>query len=298
MQYIKLNEEVTLSRIVQGLMRVKSWNYTVDELIEFMEECISLGVTAFDTAEIYGNYEGESIVGEALKKKPRLREQIQIVTKTGINMKSNKNDFRIGHYDTRYDKIINSCKKSIENLNCGYIDLYLIHREDPLIDHHEVARALNYLKDNGYIKAYGVSNFDPFKMDALMFATNNQLVTNQIELHPNCFEHFKSGMIDYLVKYQIPPMIWSPLAGGRIFNSDEEVYVRIREKLTEMANRHNVDIDTLIYAWLMYHPVKAMPISGSGNIERLKNAIKAFDVNLTHEEWYEIYLASGENILR
>jgi predicted oxidoreductase len=298
MEYIRINEQVTFSRIIQGMWRIASWHFDVDQLIAFMEGCIRLGVTTFDTAEIYGNYEGEAMIGEALKKKPELRGQIQIVTKTGINMASSKRPYTIGHYDTRYDKIVSSCLSSIEKLHCGYIDVYLIHREDPLIDHHEVARALNYLQEKGYIKAYGVSNFDPFKMDALMYATGNKLVTNQIELNPVCFEHFQSGMIDYLGKYSIPPMIWSPLAGGRLFTSDEEKYKKVRNKLEEIAKRHNENAETIAYAWLLYHPVKMMPISGSSRLDRLEMAVHALDVRLTHEEWYEIYLASGENILR
>lgn len=298
MEYVKLSDEVSLSRIIQGMMRVSPSVFSVDELIGFMEECISLGVTTFDTAEIYGNYENEAFIGEALIKKPHLRSQIQLVTKTGINMKSQNRTYKFGHYDTTYEKIVSSCKKSIENLHCGYIDLYLIHREDPLLDPYEVARALKDLKDAGLIRSYGVSNFDPFKFEALQFATSNQLVTSQIEVSPVCFEHFKSGMIDTLMKYRIAPMIWSPLAGGRIFKSDEEPYVSIRKVAQEIANNHSESLDTILYAWLLYHPMRAMPISGSTRIARLKNAIKALDVKLTQEEWFEIYLASKENVLR
>lgn len=131
-----------------------------------------------------------------------------------------------------------------------------------------------------------------------MYTTNNQLVTNQIEVSPTCFEHFNSGMLDYLVKNKIHPMIWSPLAGGQLFTSEASIYKNARQKIEEIANRHNVSSDTIVYAWLMYHPVKALPISGSGKLERLDNAIKALDVKLTHEEWYEIYIASGQQVLR
>lgn len=298
MEYVKLSENVQLSRIIQGMMRVSPSVFSVDELIGFMEECISLGVTTFDTAEIYGNYENEVFIGEALKKRPQLRDKIQLVTKTGINMKSSNRTYTFGHYDTTYKKIVTSCKKSIENMKCGYIDLYLIHREDPLLDPYEVARALQDLKEEGLIKGFGVSNFDPFKFEAVHYATKEQLITNQIEVSPACFEHFHSGMIDTLMKYKIAPMIWSPLAGGRIFKSDEEPYVSIRNVVQKIANNHSESMDTILYAWLMYHPMRAMPISGSTKISRLKNAIKALDVQLTQEEWFEIYLASKENVLR
>lgn len=298
MENIQLNNEVSLSRIVQGLWRLTSWKMSDTEIVQFVKECIALGVTSFDTAEIYGNYEAEEVFGRALKLDPSLRSQIQIITKTGINMKSVKRDYRIGHYDTRYEKIVASCKKSIELMNCEYLDVFLVHREDPLIDHAEVARALNDLKAMGLIKSYGVSNFDPFKFEALQHFTNNQLVTNQIEISPLCFEHYNSGLMDVLQKHQVHPMIWSPLAGGSIFKSDDPKVIKVRNVLTDIAARHNEDLDTIVYAWLLKHPTKGLPISGSGKIERLKHAVHALDVELTLEEWYEIYTASGEQELR
>ena len=298
MEKLQLNHEVSLSRIVQGLWRLTSWNMSSLEIVDFVYQCIDLGVTSFDTAEIYGNYEAERVFGEALKLDPSLRSKIEIITKTGINMKSVKRDYRIGHYDTTYNKIIASCKKSIELMNCEYLDVYLIHREDPLIDHKEVARALNDLKSMGLIKSYGVSNFDPFKFEALQHFTNNQLVTNQIEISPLCFEHFNSGMMDVLQKHEVHPMIWSPLAGGEIFTSDDEKAVKVRNILKVIADRHQEEMDTIVYAWLLKHPTKGLPIGGSGKIERLKNAVRALDVELSLEEWYEIYTASQEQELR
>ncbi len=298
MEKLQLNHEVSLSRIVQGLWRLTSWNMSSLEIVDFVYQCIDLGVTSFDTAEIYGNYEAERVFGEALKLDPSLRSKIEIITKTGINMKSVKRDYRIGHYDTTYNKIIASCKKSIELMNCEYLDVYLIHREDPLIDHKEVARALDDLKSMGLIKSYGVSNFDPFKFEALQHFTNNQLVTNQIEISPLCFEHFNSGMMDVLQKHEVHPMIWSPLAGGEIFTSDDEKAVKVRNILKVIADRHQEEMDTIVYAWLLKHPTKGLPISGSGKIERLKNAVRALDVELSLEEWYEIYTASQEQELR
>lgn len=298
MEKLQLNNEVSLSRIVQGLWRLTSWNMKDEEVVNFIYECIKLGVTSFDTAEIYGNYEAEEAFGRALKLDPSLRSMIQIITKTGINMKSTKRNYRIGHYDTSYDKIVASCKKSIELMNCEYLDVFLIHREDPLINHQEVARALNDLKTMGLIKSYGVSNFDPFKFEALQYFTNNQLVTNQIEISPLCFEHYNTGMMDVLQKHRIHPMIWSPLAGGAIFTSDDPKVVRVRNVIADIANRHHEEMDTIVYAWLLKHPTKGLPISGSGKIERLKHAVHALDVELSLEEWYEIYTASQEQELR
>lgn len=298
MEKLQLNNEVSLSRIIQGLWRLKAWKMTAEELLTFVHQCIDLGVTSFDTAEIYGNYEAEAMFGEALKLEPSLRSKIEIITKTGINMKSDKRPYAMGHYDTTYDKVVASCKKSIDLMHCEYLDVFLIHREDPLINHKEVAQALKDLKAMGLIKAYGVSNFDPFKFDALHKATGGQLVTNQIEVSPLCFEHFNNGNMDYLQSVNVAPMIWSPLAGGQIFTGSDERSVNVRRVLSELSKDYRVETDILAYAWLLKHPVKMMPICGSGKIERVRSAVQALDVKLKHEDWFKIYVASKDQELR
>ena len=154
------------------------------------------------------------------------------------------------------------------------------------------------LKKEGLIKEIGVSNFDPFKFDAMNKAVDGALVTNQIEWNPVCFEHFNSGMMDYLTVNKIHPMIWSPLAGGRLFQEDDLQYKKAMDKIKEIAERHNCEPDTIVYAWIMYHPVQAMPIVGSRKVERIESAVKAMDVKLEHYEWYEIYAASGQQQIR
>ena len=143
-----------------------------------------------------------------------------------------------------------------------------------------------------------VSNFDPFKFNALNEAMDGELVTNQIEWNPVCFEHFNSGMMDLLTVKKIHPMIWSPLAGGRLFTSDDEACVKARAVLEKIAERHNTDVATVVYAWIMYHPVGAMPLNGSSKLARLDCAIRATELKLEHYEWYEIYAASGQQQIR
>lgn len=205
---------------------------------------------------------------------------------------------RMGYYDTTYDHVMEAAKQALQRLQTDYLDLYLIHREDPCIDHWETARALLDLKKEGLVRNIGVSNFDPFKFDALQKATGGQLVTNQIEWNPLCFEHFESGMMDYLTVNCIHPMIWSPLAGGRLFNVSDALAQKAMVKIREIADRHGVEPAVIVFAWLMYHPVGAMPISGSNKLSRLDLAIQALDVKLEHWEWYELYTASGQKILR
>lgn len=293
MKKISLTDKLSLSAIVQGFWRLDGWKCSASALADFMNACIDRGVTTFDTAEIYADTLCETLMGEAFAKDKTIRDRIELVSKTGIFKREGR-----GYYHTGYDRVVQSCKESLKRLNTDRLDLYLIHREDPCLDPWETARALQDLKAQGLILEAGVSNFDPFKFDALHMAMGGTLVTNQIEWNPVCFEHFNSGMMDYLTARRIHPMLWSPLAGGRLFQEGDSICRRAMEKIEAIAGRHGVAPETIIYAWLMYHPVGAVPISGSNKLSRLDLAIQALDVKLEHHEWYEIYTASGQQVLR
>lgn len=297
MERVTISEGLTLSRVIQGFWRLGLWGWSAKELAAFMHGCIERGVTTFDTAEVYSATACEKQIGDALAFDPTLRGQIELVSKTGISATA-INGGHFGYYDTRYDHVIEACKQALQRLRTDHLDLYLIHREDPCIDHWETARALLDLKAAGLTRSVGVSNFDPHKLDALQKATGNQLVTNQIEWNPLCFEHFESGMMDYLTVNRIHPMIWSPLAGGRMFDASNPMAQKAMARIQENADRHGVDPAVIIFAWILYHPVGAMPISGSNKLSRLDLAIQALDVKLEHWEWYEIYTASGQKVLR
>ncbi len=297
MQKIKVSDQLSLSRIIQGFWRLDSWNFSTEELVAFMHGCIERGVTTFDTAEIYGDTLCEKLMGDAFAKDPGLRSQIELVSKMGI-YKKKINGEEFGYYNTSYEQIIKSCHEALKRLHTDHIDLYLIHREDPLLDPWDSAKALKELKAEGLVKEVGVSNFDPYKFDALNKAMDGELVTNQIEWNPLCFEHFNSGMMDYLSYHRIHPMIWSPLAGGTLFTSEEQSVRKVRKKIEEIAERHGVEPSVIVYAWILYHPVGAMPLVGSRKLSRLDQAIQALDVKLEQYEWFELYSASGQQQIR
>lgn len=293
MEKVKLSEGLSLSRVIQGFWRLDSWNFSTDELVRFMNACIDRGVTTFDTAEIYGDTLCETLMGKAFAADPSIRDRIELVSKTGIYKEGT-----FGYYNTKKERVLQSCKESLQRLNTDHLDLYLIHREDPCFDPWDTAQALAQLKEQGMVREIGVSNFDPFKFDALQTATGGQLVTNQIEWNPVCFEHFESGMMDYLAVHKIHPMIWSPLAGGRLFQGGNEQCARAMKVIGAMAEKYGVEPAVIVYAWIMYHPVCAMPLVGSSRLDRLDLAIQALDVKLEHSDWYKIYIASGQKILR
>ncbi|WP_430510648.1 aldo/keto reductase [Gottfriedia solisilvae] len=299
MKRIPLAENLEFSQIIHGLWRLSEWNMSSEQLISFIEECIELGITTFDHADIYGGYTCEEIFGNALALKPELREKIQIVTKCGIKLKSSKfPDLKMNHYDTSKEHILTSVNNSLKNLQTDYIDLLLIHRPNPFMNPKEVAEAFNQLQKEGKVRYFGVSNFLPSQFNMLQKHLDMSLVTNQIEVSPMQFEHFEKGTVDLLLEKGVAPMIWSPLAGGQIFTSQSEAAVRVRSMLEEIGAEIGANsIDEVMYAWLLVHPANMMPIVGSGKIERVKTAVEASKLSMTSEQWLRIYVAGmGHNL--
>ncbi len=293
MDRLKLSENLEFSRFALGFWRLKEWKMIPQALLSYVETAIELGVTTFDHADIYGNYDCEVLFGDALKLKPSLRNKIQLVSKCGIKLVSDKFPCRrINHYDTTYAHITNSVDASLLKLHTDHLDLLLIHRPDPLMNPTETARAFEDLKTSGKVLNFGVSNFTVADFELLQSALPFPLVTNQVEISPYQMEHFSNGNLAHFLKKHIHPMGWSPLAGGRLLHPADEKSERINAKLKDVASRLQIKhIDTLVYAWLLRHPVGIIPVLGTGNITHLQQAIQALEIDLTTEEWFEIYEA-------
>jgi len=291
---VQLINDLGLSRIIHGEMRLLEWNFSDKELLNFIKECIELGVTSFDHADIYGDYKCEQKFGDALNLDTSLRNNIEIITKCGIKKISDKfPDRAIGHYDYSYSHIVESAETSLKNLNTDYIDVFLLHRPAPFFNPQEVAKAFDHLETTGKVKYFGVSNFTPIQFDSLQSQIDQKLVTNQVEISPYNLEHFNNGNIDFFSKMNIKPMAWSPLAGGSIFNPQDDKGNRLAETLREVADELNIEhIDSVIYAWLLNHPAEILPIVGSGKIDRIKTAIDAEEIEMSLEHWYKIWVAS------
>lgn len=287
------NSSLEVSRIVQGMMRLNSWGYTEKEVTDFIQKAIDIGVTTFDHADIYGNGVCEEIFGNVLRKNPSIRNKIQLITKCGIIRKNENLNIRVKHYNTSKKHILKSVENSLRKLHTNYIDLLLIHRPDPFMNPEEIAEAFYELHKSGKVLNFGVSNFTIQQFKTLQEYTNLPLITNQIEISPYNLEHFENENIYFLLQKKINPMAWSPLAGGRIFNPSEENGQRILKALKEVAKDFNVEsLDKIVYAWLLNHPVGIIPISGSGKIERLKNAVEAIDIKMNRKQWFMIYEAA------
>ncbi|MGG3521441.1 aldo/keto reductase [Bacillus pseudomycoides] len=295
MERIQMANNLEFSRIIQGFWRLAEWNMPKQELLSFIKNCMAMGITTFDHADIYGGYTCESLFGEALQLQPSLRDNMQIVTKCGIAPLSPKFPKRyVAHYNTSTKHIVKSVEQSLQNLHTDYIDLLLIHRPDPFMDPSEVAEAFTRVKQEGKVRHFGVSNFLPSQFNMLSSYLDFPLITNQIEVSAMQLEHFEKGTIDLCQEKRISPMIWSPLAGGEIFTGQNERAVRLRKTLQKVANELNADgIDIVMYAWLLAHPAKMMPIVGSGKLDHVKSAIAATKLTLDRQQWFTIFESSN-----
>lgn len=284
-----------VSRIIVGLMRLHEWELTPDELRDWIEACLEMGVTTFDHADIYGSYTNEARFGEALALDESLRERMVLISKCNIMLESdNRPGTYVHHYNTSYNHIIKSAEQSLWNLHTDYLDLLLIHRPDPLMNADEVARALTDLRETDKVRYVGVSNFTPHQFALLQSRLDFPLVTNQVECSVLHLDALHDGTFDQCQQTRIAPMVWSPLAGGAIFNPQTEQEHRVQRALASVGEQlGGATLDQVALAWLMRHPVKMLPVLGTGKIERVRAAVDAEQYKLDRQQWFSIWEASA-----
>ena len=290
MERISLNKEVSLSRIVYGMWRLGDDENTSPEHVRAkIDASLDQGITSFDQADIYSGYEAEEILGNALSGSA-LRNKMEIVTKCDIIAPVGRYaDARVKYYDTSRAHIMASVDHSLRLMGIDHIDLLLIHRPDPLMDHHETGAALDEVIASGKVRSVGVSNFRPYDWELLQSAMKNQLVTNQIELSVLAHDSFVNGDIAFHQRIGTPLMAWSPLAGGALFSGD---HPDVMSALSKVASENNVDETAVAIAWLLAHPSRILPVLGTNSIERIKGMSAALDVKMDRQTWYEIYTAA------
>ena len=290
MERISLNKEVSLSRIVYGMWRLgDDKNTSPNHVRAKIDASLDQGITSFDQADIYGGYEAEEILGNALSGST-LRNKMEIVTKCDIIAPVGRYaDARLKYYDTSRAHILASVDHSLRLMGTDHIDLLLIHRPDPMMDHHETGAALDEAIASGKVRSVGVSNFRPYDWELLQSAMKNQLVTNQIELSVLAHDSFVNGDVAFHQRIGTPLMAWSPLAGGALFSGDHPDVMSV---LSNVASQNNVDETAVAIAWLLAHPSRILPVIGTNSLERIKGMSAALDVKMDRQTWYEIYTAS------
>ena len=280
-----------LSPIVAGAWRIAEWGWSAQQRLRWVEQCMELGVTSFDHADLYGGYSVEGLFGEALALAPALRDRIQLVSKCGIRLVcSARPENRIKHYDTSAAHITRSVDHSLRALRTDHLDLLLIHRPDALMDADDVADAFTALHAAGKVRAFGVSNFTPAQFDLLN--SRYPLATNQIELHPLRLAPLTDGTLDQCQRLRVRPMIWSPLAGGALLNGSGDAAQRVQRALQSLAQQHGVSPASAALAWLLRHPSRPLTITGSHRIESVREAVAALALRLDAQQWTEVWSAA------
>jgi predicted oxidoreductase len=287
---------VEISRIVYGMWRLGDDPDTSTAHVQAkIEACLAQGITTMDQADIYGGYVAEAILGGALRAAPGLRDKIEIITKCDIVAPVGRHSAaRVKYYDTSAAHITASVEASLRDMATDRLDLLLIHRPDPLMDHNETGRTLDALVASGKVLAVGVSNFRPWDFTLLQSAMATPLVTNQIELSLNCRAPFTNGDIAFLQERRLPPMAWSPLAGGAL---RAEAGDGLSARLDALAHAAGTDWTAVAVAWLLHHPARVIPVLGTNTLSRIAAISDALRVPMDRQTWYELYtLAQGHEV--
>ena len=280
-----------LSPIAAGLWRLPAWGLSTQALVRWIEDALALGITSFDHADIYGDYSVEAQFGQALDAAPGLRRRLQVVTKCGIKVVSPaRPQHGVKTYDSSRAHVLASVDASLRALRCDHLDLLLLHRPDLLMDPDELAGTFADLKAAGKVLAVGVSNHSTGQVAVLH--KRHALAAQQMELSLLHMHALADGTLEQCLDLGLVPMVWSPLGGGRLFSSDDVQAVRLRAVLEQLGRSHGVAPATVAYAWIMRHPARPVPVTGSGRIAALREAVAALSLQLPAEDWYRLWQAS------
>lgn len=295
MQMVQMGQsDLQFSRLVYGVWRLAdAADVSLAHVREKIDLCLDQGITTFDHADIYGDYECEALFGQVLAKDPSLRSSMQLISKCDIALMSEKfPDRRVKFYDTSAEYIRASVEKSLKNLHTDYLDLLLIHRPDPFMNAVETGAALDALIDSGKVRAVGVSNFDVWDWRLLQANMRHPLVANQVEMSVLQRESFINGTLSAMQLDQMSAMAWSPLGGGALF-ADTPESRRLAPVFERLSKEQGASADQVALAWLLAHPANILPVVGTNNPSRIKTLSNILDINIDRETWFEIWTAAA-----
>lgn len=264
---------------------------TMDRVVRL---CLDLGINTFDHAQWYGGYRCEAVFGQVMRQKKLRREDLVLFTKCGLRLPhASQPNVRIKHYDSSGNYIVQCVEASLHNLQTDYIDIFLLDHLDPVSNLEETAVTLRRLKEAGKIKNIGVANFSVFQHQLLASYLQLPIVTNHIELNLLNTTALDNGQLDYIKQRYMRPLASAPLAAGRIANGTDKKAMSVRIKLEQFAEKYNVNPESIAVAWLV--KLGALPLIGTTQEQRIHNIVAAFQVDLDHQDWYELYQASNGN---
>ena len=290
MERVALSDKLEFSRLIYGMWRLAEDSDTSAKHVEAkIQACLDQGITTFDQADIYGGYTAETVLGAALKANRSLAKQMEIVTKCDILVDAGRHSgTRVKHYDTSREHIHASVDASLSEMGIEHIDLLLVHRPDPFMDHHVTGAALDELVASGKVGSIGVSNFRPWDWELLQSAMKNQLVTNQIEISLKEIAPFTNGDLAFHQRHGHRLMAWSPLGGGDLMGENSAVAA----VMYQLAAQTGVDCAAIAVAFLLAHPAGILPVLGTNNLSRIATISDALKVRLDRQDWFELYEAA------
>ena len=307
MRYITLGQDdKELSEIVLGMMRIE--DKSVKEVEELVETALSVGINAFDLADIYGRGRCEELLGLVLKNRPDLREEMWIQSKCGIRIEE------FTYFDFSKDYIIKSVDGILQRLKIDHLDSLLLHRPDALMESNQVAEAFDLLYKQGKVRNFGVSNQNPMMMELLKKDVKQPLAVNQLQLSAAFTPGFESGfhvnmedsqaamrdgsIFEYCKLHDVVIQAWSVLQFGYFKGNfvGNEKFQALNQVLDRLAIKYGVTSSTIAISWILRYPAKMQAVVGTTNPKHLREVSQAANFSLTRKEWYEIYLAAGNNL--
>ena len=307
MRYITLGQDdKELSEIVLGMMRIE--DKSVKEVEELVETALSVGINAFDLADIYGRGRCEELLGLVLKNRPDLREKMWIQSKCGIRMEE------FTYFDFSKEYILQSVDGILERLQVDYLDSLLLHRPDALMESDQVAEAFDLLYKQGKVRDFGVSNQNPMMMELLKKDVKQPLAVNQLQLSAAFTPGFESGfhvnmedsqaamrdgsIFEYCKLHDVVIQAWSVLQFGYFKGNfvGNEKFQALNQVLDRLAIKYGVTSSTIAISWILRYPAKMQAVVGTTNPKHLREVSQAANFSLTRKEWYEIYIAAGNDL--
>lgn len=297
------NGAITTSEISLGCMRIAE--LSDKEVSNLIHTALDNGIHFFDHADIYADGKSEEVFAKAIERNTIIREDLMIQTKCGICD---------GYFDFSKEHILESVDGSLKRLNTDYIDVLLLHRPDTLVEPEEVAEAFDILQTSGKVRNFGVSNQNPMQIELLSRYLKQKLIINQLQFSITNTGIIDSGInvnmkidgsvdrdgsiLDYCRLNHITIQAWSPFQygffEGVFLNNDK--FPELNKKIDELAQIKGVANTAIAIAWILRHPAKIQPIVGTTNAARLKDICRASEIELTRQEWYEIYRAAGNKL--
>ena len=259
------------------------------QMVRLMEHCLELNISTFDHADIYGDYKNEEQFGAAFSSSHIKRENIQLISKCGIQLNGKSRNNIVAHYNYTKDYIVWSAERSLKSLRTEYLDILLLHRPSPLMHPEDIAEAITQLKKEGKIRQFGVSNFTSSQIALL--ETVLPVEGNQIEFSLTTNDVMNDGTLDDCRINHRFAMSWSPL--GCYFKENSPQTKRVKQVLNNLCKKYTATEDQLLLSWVLKHPAAVYPVVGTTNFDRLGLAIKAVEIEMELEDWFVLLEASN-----